>query len=157
MEGQKGSEILSATRDRSQAFDSAALTVDESVTEAKYFPPDMRDMGYSQGVGMVFTGDGGVRVKEFLRWMESWFATQGEPFSGTTAQSKKRRVAQLHVACPIRSAAGNFLRSLLQETLLDETALTEALIEHFQDGEMDSDAQEDILSTMSSMRQGFAS
>ena len=111
-------------------------------------------MGSPRGAGIVFTGDSDIGVREFLRWMESWFATQWESFSGTTSQSKKRRVAKLHVPCPIRSAAANFLRTLLQESLWNEEALTEALIEQFQGGEREGDAQEDILSKMSTLRQG---
>lgn len=126
----------------------------ESSTVNDNIPHDMRAMESSRGAGIVFTGDSGIGVREFLRWMESWFATQGEGFNGTTAQSKKRRVAQLHVACPIRSAAANFLRTLPQETLWNEEALTGALIEQFQGGEREGDAQEDILSKMSTLRQG---
>jgi len=111
-------------------------------------------MQASRTVGIGFTGDSGIGVREFLRWMKSWFATQGESFNETTAQSKKMRVAQLHVACHIRSAAGYFLRTLSEDVLWNEETLTEALIVQFGDGEKEEQAQEDILSTMSALRQG---
>jgi len=114
----------------------------------------MRVTGSLRGTGVVFTGDGGIGVKEFLWWMESWFATQGENFNGESVPSKRRRVAQIHVSCPIRSVAGNFLRTLPTEVLWDEEALTRALIAQFQDGETDGQEQEDILSTMSTLHQG---
>ena len=88
-------------------------------------------MGSSQTTGVVFTGDSGIGVREFLRWMESWFATQGENFNGVSDASKRRRVAQIHVACPIRSVAGNFLRTLSEEVLWNEGALIQALIAQF--------------------------
>jgi len=114
----------------------------------------MRVTGSLRGTGVVFTGDSGIGVKEFLRWMESWFATQGENPNGESVLSKRRRVAQIHVSCPIRSVAGNFLRTLPTEVLWDEEALTRALIAQFQDGETDGQEQEDILSTMSTLHQG---
>jgi len=103
---------------------------------------------------VVFTGDGGIGVREFLRWIESWFATQGECFNGVSEPSKKKRVAQIHVACPIHSVAGGFLRSLLKDVLWNEEALTKALIEQFEDGEMDKQEQDDILTKMSVLLQG---
>ncbi|RPA89676.1 hypothetical protein L873DRAFT_616940 [Choiromyces venosus 120613-1] len=107
-----------------------------------------------RSMGIVFTGDGGIGVQAFLRWMESWFATMGEDFNGGTVKSKKMRVAQIHVACPIRSVAGSFLRTLSDEVLWDEDILKERVIEQFDDAEMDGQAREDILSTMSTIRQG---
>jgi len=86
--------------------------------------------------------------------MESWFATQGEGFNGVSKPSKQRRVTQIHVACSICSVAGGFLRSLLKDVLWNEEALTKALIEQFEDGEMDKWEQDDILTTMSVLQQG---
>ena len=116
----------------------------------------MRVTGSLRGTGVVVTGDGGIGVKEFLQWMESWFATQGENFNRESVPSKRRRlgVAQIHVSCPIRSVAGKFLRRLTTEVLWDEEALTRALIARFQNGETDGQEQEDIFSTMSTLHQG---
>ena len=52
---------------------------------------------------MKFTGDDEVGVKDFLKWMESWFVVLGERFNGETMESKKMRAAQIHVACPVQS------------------------------------------------------
>ncbi|RPA90538.1 hypothetical protein L873DRAFT_433031 [Choiromyces venosus 120613-1] len=64
------------------------------------------------------------------------------------------RVAQIHVACPIRSAAGVFLRQLPDDILWNERKLKEAMIEQFDDTEADEQDQEDILSIMSGLEQG---
>ena len=86
--------------------------------------------------------------------MESWFATQGEGYSGVSEPSKRRWVTQIHVACPIRSGTGEFLRTLSEDVLWNEEALTEVLIDQFADGQMDKREQDDILTTMSTLRQG---
>ena len=103
---------------------------------------------------MEFTGDDDIGVKYFLKWMESWFVVLGEKFNGETVESKKMHAAQIHVACPVQSVAGYFLRTLPDEILWDEGALAEALIAEFHDGEMDCQTQEDILFSMSTLRQG---
>lgn len=103
---------------------------------------------------MEFTGDDDIGVRDFLRWMESWFVVLGEKFNGGTVESKKMRAAQIHVACPVQSVAGRFLQTLSDEILWDEDALVEALIAQFDDGDKDSQAQEDILFIMSTLRQG---
>jgi len=109
----------------------------------------MRVTGSPWRTGVVFTSEDVIRVREFLRWMESWFATQGEGFNGVSEPSKKRRVAQIHVACPIGSVAGLFLRSFPEDVLWNMEALTKALIEQFEDAAMDQQEQDDILTTMS--------
>ena len=103
-------------------------------------------------VDMEFTGDNDIGVKDFLNWMESWFAMFG--FNGETVESMKMRAGQIRVHCPDQSVAGRFLQTLSDEILWDEDALAEALIAQFDDGEIDSQAQEDILSTMGTFRQG---
>ncbi|KAG0134930.1 hypothetical protein HOY82DRAFT_601806 [Tuber indicum] len=113
-----------------------------------------RDTVSPCSMGIVFTGDGGISIQAFLRWMESWFARMGDDFDGATVASKKRRVAQIHVACPIQSVAGSFLRTLSNKVLWDEDVLKDKLIEQFDNAEMDGQVQEDILSTMSTIRQG---
>ncbi|RPA99767.1 hypothetical protein L873DRAFT_1806286, partial [Choiromyces venosus 120613-1] len=65
---------------------------------------------------------------------------------GDTPQAKRMRVAQIHVACPIRSAA--------DDILWNERKLKEAMIEQFDDTEADEQDQEDILSIMSGLEQG---
>src|SRR5205807_635791 len=93
-------------------------------------------------------------VRPFLSWMESWFATMGDEFGGDTLQARKMRVAQIHIACPPKSAAGVFLRQLPEDILWNESKLKEALIEQFDDSEEDEHAQENILSIMSGIEQG---
>ncbi|RPA95357.1 hypothetical protein L873DRAFT_1813062 [Choiromyces venosus 120613-1] len=111
-------------------------------------------MGYPRPPAITFAGDDMIGVRAFLSWMESWFATMGEEFSGDTPQAKRMRVAQIHVACPIRSAAGVFLRQLPDDILWNERKLKEAMIEQFDDTEADEQDQEDILSIMSGLEQG---
>ncbi|RPA94224.1 hypothetical protein L873DRAFT_1466926 [Choiromyces venosus 120613-1] len=111
-------------------------------------------MSLPHEMGMKFTGEGGVKVKEFLRWMESWFVTMGDDFTGGTTKLKKMRVAQLHVACPVRSAAGRFISTLDEGVFWDEELLKEALVDQFHDAEREDQADEDILTTMSTLRQG---
>ena len=77
-------------------------------------------MGPLHEKGMKFTGEGGIKVKEFLGWMESWFAMMGDEFSGETPRSQAMQVAQLHLAYPVRSAAGRFISSLERDVLWDE-------------------------------------
>ncbi|RPA91947.1 hypothetical protein L873DRAFT_1848045 [Choiromyces venosus 120613-1] len=78
----------------------------------------------------------------------------GEDFNGGMVKSKKMRVAQIHIACPICSIAGSFLRTLSDEVLWDEDVLKERLIEQFDDAEMDGQVWEDILLMMSTIWQG---
>ena len=105
-------------------------------------------------MGMKFTGEGGVRVKEFLKWMDSWFATMGDDWTGGTSKSKTMRVGQIHVACPIHSAAGKFIGELDNDVYWDEELLRQALISQFHDAEREEHLDEDILSSMSTLRQG---
>lgn len=102
----------------------------------------------------MFTGDSGIRVELFLRRMDSWYAAMGEELDGKTAQSKRMRVAHIHMACPIRSVTGRFIQSLSDKVLWDENALRHALIQEFQDGETDDQLLEEILSRMRTIRQG---
>ena len=69
-------------------------------------------MGQARAAGIEFTGQGSITVKEFLGRMEWWFTTRGDSFNGETEKSKKMRVGQLHLACPIRSDAGRFISTL---------------------------------------------
>jgi len=104
--------------------------------------------------GIVFTGDGGIGVKQFLRRMESWFATMGDDWTGGTSKSKTMRVGQIHIACPIHSAAGKFIGTLDNDVYWDEELLRQALISQFHDAEREEHLDEDILSSMSTLRQG---
>ncbi|KAG0138079.1 hypothetical protein HOY82DRAFT_596728 [Tuber indicum] len=103
---------------------------------------------------ITFSGDDTIGVRAFISWMDSWFATQGTEYAGDSQQARKMRVAQLHVACPMTSAAGRFLRQLPDDILWDKNKLREALIEQFDESEADEHAQEDILSVMSGLEQG---
>ncbi|KAG0124389.1 hypothetical protein HOY82DRAFT_617744 [Tuber indicum] len=111
-------------------------------------------MGRQQEIGMEFTGEGNTRVRDFLRWMNSWFATMGEEFSGETPQSKRRRAARLHLACPARSVAGRFINGLESTVLWDEELLRKALTDRFHDAEREDQVDEDILTRMSTLSQG---
>ena len=51
-------------------------------------------MGSSRMRQVVFTGDGGIGVKQFLRRLDLWFVGAGDEFNGETPGSKKRRVVQ---------------------------------------------------------------
>ncbi|KAG0644461.1 hypothetical protein HOY80DRAFT_1133074 [Tuber brumale] len=82
------------------------------------------------------------------------FEHLGEEFDGATAKSKKMRVAQLHVACPARSAATRFILTLDRDVQWDEERLRGAMIDRFHDAEREDQADEDILTTMSTLQQG---
>jgi len=103
---------------------------------------------------ITFSGEDTVGVRAFISWMNSWFATQGEEYTSDTPQGKRMRVAQIHIACPVRSAAGQFLRQLVDDILWNEEKLKEALKEHFDKTEADEYGQEDILSILRGMEQG---
>ena len=105
-------------------------------------------------MGMKFTGEGGVRVKDFLKWMDSWFATMGDDWTRGTTKSNAMRVGQIHVACPIHSAAGKFIRALDDDVYWSEELLRQALIKQFHDTEREEHLDEDVLSSMSTLRQG---
>jgi len=121
-------------------------------SQSEYFPPVSKVMAPLQTA--MFTGDDAIGVRDFISWMDSWYATQGEEYTSNTPQAKKMRVAQLHVACPIKSEAGRFVRQLPEDIKLDEEKLKAALIEQFEETEADEHAQEDILSIMSGIEQG---
>lgn len=103
---------------------------------------------------MKFTGEGGVRVKDFLKWMDSWFATMGDDWTRGTTKSNAMRVGQIHVTCLIHSAAGKFIRALDDNIYWSEELLRQALIKQFHDTEREEHLDEDVLSSMSTLRQG---
>jgi len=111
-------------------------------------------MGRSRAAWIEFTGQGSVKVKEFLGRMEWWFTTMGNDFDGETEKSKKMRVAQLHLACPMHSVTGKFISTLERTVCSDEALLKAALIDHFHDAEWEGQADEDILTAMSTLCQG---
>jgi len=86
--------------------------------------------------------------------MESWLATMGDDFNGETPKSKTQRVAQLHLSYPVRSVAGKFINRLDEKALWDEELLKKALVDQFHDGEREDQADEDVLTTMSTLSQG---
>jgi len=120
----------------------------------EYSSPIPKVMGYSRGPPITFSGDESIGVRAFLSWMDSWFATMGQEFARGEGEVNRMRVAQIHVACPIRSAAGRFLRQLPDDILWDEKKLREVLIEQFDDLDGEDQAQEDILTIMSGLEQG---
>ena len=111
-------------------------------------------MGRSRAACVEFTGQGGVKVKEFLGEMEWWFTMMGDEFSGETDKSKKMRVAQLRLACPIHSVARKFINTLDKTVSNDEEQLKAALIDHFHDAKQEGQADEDIVTAMSTLSQG---
>jgi len=108
----------------------------------------------AQQPNIAFTGNGGVRVRDFLNRMKCWFTTMGEEYNGKTAESRSMRAAQIQIACPVDSTAGDFLRQLPDSVLWDDEALMKALIDHFNDTEMDGQSEDDILSIMNGIEQG---
>jgi len=62
-------------------------------------------MSQVRASGIKFTGEGGVKVKEFLDWMDQWFTTQDKDLLWTTTQSNQACAAQIHLAFPFHSAA----------------------------------------------------
>ena len=104
-----------------------------------------------QPPGIVFTGDRGIGVGDFLKRMEQWFIMMGDGYDGKTVQSKQMRVAHIHLACPALSVVWRFVQTLSEEIRSDENALAKALIKQFQDDEMDDI---DLLSMMCALRQG---
>jgi len=107
-----------------------------------------------QEPNIAFRGNGRVRVRDFLNRMKCWFTTMGEEYNGKTTESKSMRAAQIQIACPVDSTAGDFLRQLPDSVLWDDEALMQALIEHFDDTEMDGQSEDDILSIMNGIEQG---
>ena len=108
----------------------------------------------AQQHNVFFTGNGGVRVKDFLNRIMCWFTTMGEDYDGKTAESKSNRAAQIQIACPVNSTAGDFLRQLSDTIPWDDEALMKSLMDHFDDTEMDGQSEEDILSIMNGIEQG---
>ena len=72
----------------------------------------------------------------------------GKDHDGSTLESKRCHVAQIHVSCSPRSVAADFINTLDDDILWDEDRLKNALIEQFHDGKLDDLAKGDILSTM---------
>ena len=111
-------------------------------------------MNQARASGIKFTGEGGVKVKQFLDRMDQWFATQGDDLLGKTTQSKQARAAQIHLALPFHSAAYRFVMTLDKATRGEEELLRTALVNEFHDIEEETHAEEEMLSTMNSLRQG---
>ena len=86
--------------------------------------------------------------------MDWWFTMMGDEFSGETDKSKKMRVAQLCLACPIRSVARKFINTLDKAVSSNEGQLKAALIDHFHDAEQEGQADENIVTAMSTLSQG---
>ncbi|KAG0128250.1 hypothetical protein HOY82DRAFT_612196 [Tuber indicum] len=110
-------------------------------------------MGRKRPSGLTFTGDNGISVKTFLNRMKTWFATMEEDFNGDSVAARRKRAAQIRMACPIGSEANTFIDQLLEEVQNDDQKLSQALIAQFHDVE-DDGSREDILSIMHDMEQG---
>jgi len=110
-------------------------------------------MNQARASGIKFTGEGGVKVKEFLDRMDQWFATHGEDLLGTTSQSKQERAAQIHLALPFHSAAYRFVMTLDKATRGEEELLRTALLNEYHDIKEERHAEEEMLATMRSHRQ----
>jgi len=111
-------------------------------------------MSLPPGMRLTFTGEGGTRIKDFLRWVNSWYAMLGKDYDRSTLESRRRRVAQIHVSCLPQSVAANFINALDDDVFWDEEKLKDALVEQFHDGELDDLAKVDILSIMRDFQQG---
>jgi len=116
-------------------------------------PPTANVMNLPCQLGLKFTGKGGVKVKQFLSWMESWFATMGEEFDGGSPASRSLRVRLLHLATPAGSDAWKFINTLPQNVRWDED-LKKALEVQYHDTKMDGQADLDIITTMTTLQQG---
>ena len=66
----------------------------------------------------MFTGDGGIGVKQFLRRLDLWFMGAGDEFNGETLKSKKRRVAQIHLSFPVNSIAERFISKVDESKII---------------------------------------
>ena len=115
--------------------------------------PWKRARSQARGSGIKFTGEGVVKVKEFLDRMDQWFATQGEDLLGTT-DSKQVRAAQIHHALPFHSAACRFVMTLDKATRREEELLRTALVNELHDIEKETHAEAEMLWKMNSLRQG---
>ena len=105
-------------------------------------------------IRLSFTGEGGTRIKDFLRWINSLYVMLGKDYNGSTLESKRRWVAQIHVSCSPRLVAADFINTLDDDILWNENSLKNALIEQFHDGQLDDLAKGDILSTKRDFQQG---
>ena len=111
-------------------------------------------MGFSLTRHIVFTGNGGIRVKQFLQRLDFWFVGAGNEFKRETPKSKKRPVVQIHLSCSVDSIAERFINSLEEKIVWDEELLSKALVDRFYNRARDDQAHEDVLTTMSKVNQG---
>jgi len=111
-------------------------------------------MSLLPGMRLTFTGEGGTRIKDFLRWVNSWYDMLGKDYDRSTLESGRRRVTQIHVSCLPQSVAANFINARDDDIFWDEEKLTNALVEQFHDCKLDDLAKVDILSTMRDFQEG---
>ena len=111
-------------------------------------------MNQAHASRIKFTGEGGVKGKEFLARMGQWFATQGEDLRGTATRSGQARAAQIHLPLPFYSATYMFVMTLDKATRGEEELRRTALLNEFHDIEEETHAEEEMLATMSSYWQG---
>ena len=111
-------------------------------------------MSLPPGMRLTFTGESGTRIKDFVCWVNSWYAMLEKDYDGSTLESKRRRVTQIHISCLPQSVAANFINALDNDVFWNEDKLKDALIEQFHDGELDDLAKVDILSTIREFQQG---
>jgi len=147
---------LSPANVPSELFEFQSTSQRERTPEKKLdnSPTAVQVMSAPCGMGMRFSGQGGVKVEEFLRWMDAWFATMGREFDGATSTSRKRRAGQISLGVKEGSAAWKFMYSLPQDVFVDEDSLRHALVERFHDDEIDGRDVEDVTSMVRELKQG---
>ena len=130
----------------SELFEFQPASQPEPTREKKLdtLPTPVQVMSAPCQMGMGFSGQGGVKVEEFLRWMDGWFATMGRDFDGATSTARRRRSGQITLAIKEGSATWKFMYSLPQDVFVDEHSLRNALVERFHDDDMDGRDVEDI-------------
>ena len=147
---------LSPANSPSELFEFQSASQREPTPEKKLVipPTAVQVMSAPCQMGMRFSGQGGVKVEEFLRWMDAWFATMGRDFDGAMSTSRRRQAGQITLAIKEGSAAWKFMYSLPQNVFTDEDSLRHALVERFHDDDMDGRDVEDITSMVRELKQG---
>jgi len=135
-------------------FQSTSQRERTPVKKLENTPTAVQVMSAPCRMGMRFSGHRGVKVEEFLTWMDAWFATMGRQFDGATSTSRRRRAGQISLAVKEGSAAWKFMYSLPQDIFGDEDSLRHILVERFHDHEMEGHDVEDVTSMVRELKQG---
>ena len=86
-------------------------------------------MSLQPGIRLTSTGEGGNRIKDFLHWVNLWYAMLGKDYDRSKLDSKRRCVAQIHVSCLQQSVATNFINVLDHDVFWNEEKLKNAVID----------------------------